>query len=155
MSWRESAENAVRELREEGIEQTANDIREEYVIDQRELGKMITIASLALMVASIPSAITMQSAKEDIGQVNQDLTQIQSVVSSDDFRNNLETLQNRIGGNVATTLGRVMEGMEQTNQSINNLEATQERLDSRAETFRWLSLISILGVVAGATTMYI
>lgn len=155
MDWREAAKETVEELKSEGVEETVEDIEDSYVIDQRELGKIIVIASLSLMVASIPSALTLQSAHDDLGEVNQDLDQVQGIVASDRFQSSMETLQSRIGGSLGRTLDRVMTGVETTNQSVQQLEATQSRLKEKAELYRWLSLISIIGVVSGIVTIYI
>ncbi|WEL19265.1 hypothetical protein [Candidatus Nanohalococcus occultus] len=155
MSWRETAEKTITELRTDGLEETVKDVERSYVIDQTELGKILLIASLSLMVASIPSAMTLQSAQDDINAVNQDLDEVQGVIGSDRFQSSMETLQTRIGGDLGRTLDRVTDGVETTNQSVQQLESTQSKLEENAEIYRWLSLVSIIGVISGIATIYI
>lgn len=155
MSWREAAKETLHELRSEGVEETVEDVEDGYTVDQTELGKILLISSMALMVASIPSAITLQSAHDDVQSVNQEMDQVQGIIASERFSSGMETLQARIGGSLGRTLEQVMTGIETTNQSVSQLESTESDLQQSAEMYRWLSLISILGAISGVVTMYI
>lgn len=155
MGWKKTAKETLEELKSDGVEETVEDIERTYTLDQQELGKILLIASLSLMVAAIPSAMTLQTAHDNIQGVNNDLDDVQGIVGSERFQSSMQALQNRIGGDLGRTLERVTTGIEATNSSVQRLESTQSELDEKAELYRWLSLISIVGVVVGIVTIYI
>lgn len=143
------------DLEQDGLRRTAVELHEEYGIDQKELGKIIIIASLALMVASIPSALTLQKAHDQVKAANNDYNQVQGIIQSDRFQSNMKTLQSRVGGNIGRTISQIAEALRDSNENMEKLEGTESNLEERADTYRWLSLISILGLVSGIVTIYV
>lgn len=155
MDWKEAAEEAVEDIRKDGIIGGTEDLREEYSLDQQELGKILIISSITLFIAAVPSALTLQETHDELEASNQQLNTVQGVITSDRFQTNLDTIRSRVRGSLSTTLDQVATSMSQMNQSVSNLEAAEEKLETRADTFRWLSLISILGFVSGVVTIYV
>jgi len=142
-------------LKEDGLRETAAELHEEYGIDQQEFGKIMVIASLALFIASVPSALTLQQTHDDIRQVNQNFDPIQGVLDSDRFQRNIDTLDSRVGGQLGNSISQVVDSLDDTRSDMKKLEETETKLQERADTYKWLSLISILGIVSGVVTIYI
>lgn len=155
MDWKRAAEDAVEDIKEDGVIGGTKDLREEYRIDQKELGKIMFISSLALLVTSAPAALTLQDTYSTVESANNDLNQVQSIISSDGFQRNLQVLNERVSGDLGSTIEQISSGMERTNTSLQRLESTETKLEEQANTYRWMSLISIMGMVAGIVTIYI
>jgi hypothetical protein len=155
MDWKEAAEEAVEDIREDGIIGGTKDLRQEYRLDQRELGKIIFISSLALFVTSAPAALTLQDTYNTVESANDDLNQVQGIITSDGFQRNLEVMNERVSGDLGTTIEQVYRGMQRTNQSLQRLESTERQLQDQSENYKWMSLLSIMGMVAGIVTIYV
>lgn len=155
MDWKNAAEEAVEDIKEDGLIGGTKDLREEYSLDQQELGKILIISSITLFVASVPAALTLQEAYDSVEKSNNKLNEVQGVVTSDRFQQNLDTMEERVRGSLSTTLKQVSSSMAQMNSSVSELEQTEEKLEKRSNTFKWLSLISILGFVSGIVTIYV
>lgn len=155
MDWKEAAEETVRDIKEDGLRGAAHDLNQEYGIDQAEFAKILFITSLALLVTSAPAALTLQETYENVESANNDLNQVQSVMTSEGFQQNLEVLNSRISGDLASTLQQVSRNVDTTNKSLESLESTENKLEQQSNTYKWLSLISIMGMVAGVVTLYI
>jgi len=155
MDWKEAAEETVEDIREDGLRGAAHDLNQEYGIDQAEFGKIVFITSLALFVTSAPAALTLQDTYEDLSSANDDLNQVQSIITAEGFQQNLEVMSSRVQGDLGNAIDQVSTGMERTNQSLEKLESAESQLEQRSETYKWMSLISIMGMVAGVVTLYI
>ena len=155
MDWKEAAEEAVEDIREDGIIGGTEDLRREYSLDQQELGKILVISSLTLFVAAVPSALTLQDTYQTVEVSNNKLNEVQGIITSDRFQRNMDTMQNRFSGNLGATLGQVSDSLQRMNSSVSDLERTEEVLEQRSNTYKWLSLISIMGFVSGVVTIYV
>ena len=151
---KEEIEDIADELKNQGPLQTMKDLHEEYGIDQRELGKIILISSLAVFVVSAPAAITLQETHDQVSLANTDMDQVQGMINSDSFQQSLSNLED-VGGSLAQNIQVISEDLRTANSSISELESTEQKLGERAQTYKWISLISLIGIITGVMTIYI
>jgi hypothetical protein len=155
MGKKQLIQEIAHDLEEEGPRKTLANLHAEYGLDQRELGKIMLITSLAMFIVAAPSALTLQESHDQIQKVNNDMDEVQGMINSQSFQQSLDALQSRVGGTLGRTLGTISSDLEKANSSMSKLEKTEETLDQRAHTYKWISLISLLGIISGAVTMYI
>lgn len=155
MAFQEFLKDLKKDLKEDGVKETAVELHDEYGIDQQEFGKIVIIASLALFIASVPSALTLQETHDELKQTNENFDPIQGILDSDRFQENLDTLDSRVEGQLGNSISQIVNTLEDTRSDMERLEETEKQLQDRANTYKWLSLISILGMVSGVVIIYI
>ena len=127
----------------------------EYTLDQRELGKIMVVASLTLLLVSVHALVNLQPAVEEAQTAEERLTQLDSVVNSEEFNTSMQALQDLEG----TSLGDRMEYALSTFQGMQVTAQDQQQiytgLEKTHETYQWLVLISIIGLVTGTAVIYV
>ena len=121
-------------------------------ITQQEIGKMLIVASLTLLIFSSINLITLQDINQDLQGVESNYTQINTIIQSENFLQGIEDLQTEEIGDEALSATLIL------NSALENtatLSETQQDLEETHETYQWMILISILGIIAGITTIYI
>jgi anion-transporting ArsA/GET3 family ATPase len=151
---KEEIQEIADELKNQGPKQTLRDLHREYGIDQRELGKIILISSLAIFVVSAPAAITLQETHDQVDSVNTEMDQVQGMITSDSFQQSMTNVEG-VGGSLARNIQVISEDLRAANSSISELETTETTLGQRAQTYKWISLFSLTGIIAGIVTIYI
>jgi len=127
----------------------------EYTLDQKELGKIMVIASLTLLLASVHTLVQLQPAMEEAETAEERLSQLNSVVNTAQFNDSLQALQDLEGTSMGDRMEYALstfEGMQVTAQDQKNI---YERLDKTHETYQWLVLISLVGLVTGIAVIYV
>ena len=127
----------------------------EYTLDQKELGKIMIIASLTLLVASVHTLVQLQPAMEEAQTAEERLSQLDAVVNTPQFNDSLQALQDLEGTGIGDRMEYALstfEGMQITVQDQKNI---YEQLEKTHETYQWLVLISLIGLVTGIAIIYV
>ena len=131
------------------------DIKEEYTIDTNEFSKVVLIASFALLIVSLHSAYMFQQSAEDIEKLDSSLDRTSAVISSDGFQESLEALQSIEGTEIGVQFEQARNAFSRVEGDINQTENSLKRLEGNYETYQWLVLVSIMGVVSGLSLRYL
>ncbi|MFT4892367.1 MAG: hypothetical protein ACI8Z7_000139 [Candidatus Nanohaloarchaea archaeon] len=127
----------------------------DYTINQKELGKVILIASAALLVTSIHASLQFQDSHAKIQQLNQDLDRTEGVMQSEDFNDSIEALESVQGTQIGPRFSSAVEAFNSAENSIQNAESVESDLETSYNIYQWLVLIGIMGVIAGFSLLYI
>ncbi len=132
-------------------------LEERYTVDRRELGKILVIASTALLVLSLHSALSFQSALGEVEKVNRDFDKAQGIIESPGFNDSLEALQSARGGGAQITNQFVTasNAFLEAREALERSEKAEDELEGTYNQYRWLVLIAVLGEVAGIAVIYI
>lgn len=135
--------------------QKLEELEHDYTLDQIELGKIIIIASLTLLIISVHTLMQIQPAMEEAETAEQRLSQLDSVVNTAQFNDSLQALQDLEGTSMGDRMEYALstfEGMQVTVQDQKNIYS---QLEKTHETYQWLVLISIIGLVTGIAVIYV
>ena len=135
--------------------QKLEELEHDYTLDQIELGKIIIIASLTLLIISVHTLMQIQPAIEEAETAEQRLSQLDSVVNTAQFNDSLQALQDLEGTSMGDRMEYALstfEGMQVTVQDQKNIYS---QLEKTHETYQWLVLISIIGLVTGIAVIYV
>lgn len=135
--------------------QKLEELEHDYTLDQIELGKIIIIASLTLLIISVHTLMQIQPAMEEAETAEQRLSQLDSVVNTAQFNDSLQALQDLEGTSMGDRMEYALstfEGMQATVQDQKNIYS---QLEKTHETYQWLVLISIIGLVTGIAVIYV
>lgn len=135
--------------------QKLSEISDRYSIDKREFGKVLTVASIAIFVVSVHSAMEFGKASEDLKKVNRGFDKTSGVINSEGFNQSIEALESLKGTDIAPQFIRASKAFRSAQANLEKSEMAQNRLEESFETYRWLVLISILGTISGITVIYI
>jgi len=128
---------------------------DEYTVDQNELGKILLIASTALLVVSVHAALQFQNSYDQMNEVNKQFDKTEGIVESQSFNDSLEALNSVKGSEIASKFTTAAKAFQEAKTAIEASEAAETNLENNVETYKWLVLISILGEVAGVSIIYI
>ncbi len=130
-------------------------LREQYKIDQAELGKVMIIASLSILVVSIHAIYTVDDAVEQASQSSEDIQTASMLVNSERFQSSMDSLESSgatIGGQTA---GEITSELRYVSETVEELDQLSQELEDARTTYQWTVLIGLLGLVAGITVIYI
>lgn len=134
---------------------SVEELKETYTLDINEFSKVVLIASFALLVVSLHSAYMFQQSAEDIEKLDSSLDRTSAVINSDGFQDSLEALQSIEGTEIGVQFEQAREAFSGVENDINQTENSLERLEQNYETYQWLVLFSILGMVSGISLRYL
>lgn len=121
-------------------------------INQQEIGKMLTLVSLTMLIFSSITLVTLQDINQDLQDVESNYSQINTLIQTQDFQQGIEDLQTEEISDEALSATLILtNALENTS----DLSETSQQLEETHETYQWMILISILGIIAGITTIYI
>ncbi|MFT4867939.1 MAG: hypothetical protein ACI9LV_000551 [Candidatus Nanohaloarchaea archaeon] len=127
----------------------------DYTVNQEELGKVLLIASAALLVTSVHAALQFGDSHNKIQDLNQDLDRTQAVMNGEDFNESMEALESVQGTQIGPRFSSAVEAFNSAENSIQTAEEVESDLDTASVIYQWLVLISIMGVIAGLSLLYI
>lgn len=128
--------------------------REEYTFDKQEFGKVLFVASSAIFVVSIHTAISLDNTHSQLEENNRELDQIRGIIQSDSFSENIEAVQNTLS-NIDEHHRQVGQTFNDLNNSLNNMKEMEKEMEQRYRTQQWIILFSIIGAVSGLSIIYI
>lgn len=129
-----------------------------YSIDRRELGKVLLVASTALLVVSVHATLSFQDSMKDVQKVDRQLEQTEAIMDSRGFNQSLQaidSLQTVEEVDIYNQFRQASDAFRQARQAVSSAETASDNLESNYELYRWLVLVSILGQVAGLAVIYI
>ena len=118
-------------------------------IDQKELGKVLLIASFTLFLVSLHAFYSLSDIEQGLQDVNGEVSQTSAVLNSNTFNSSLQALREVNALNVESKVVRIIEGMNKANQALQSSEQLEKNVEGSKSTYQWLSLISLLGFVSG------
>ena len=123
---------------------------EELGINQKELGKVLVIASSALLIVSLHAFYTFSSLETEMSEINSDMDQTVSLIESSQFNSSLEALRDVNAMGVSRKVNTIIAGVTDAKQSMQRTQNLVGDAGNAKETYQWLTLISILGLISGA-----
>lgn len=139
----------------EEIERKKRYVKENYALDQTELGKIMVIVSFTLIFVSAHAVYTIDGAVDQASNSTERMEGVAIMVGSDRFQSSMESLDNTgmtIGGR---TMSEVVSELEYMTDTVDEVNQLSEELEEAQRTYQWTVLIGILGVVTGITVIYI
>ncbi|MFP4229854.1 MAG: hypothetical protein ACLFRK_01810 [Candidatus Nanohaloarchaea archaeon] len=137
------------------LKQRIREVEYSYWFDKKEFGKVVIIASLALLVVSVHAIYTIDDAVEQASNSTERMQKTAALVGSDGFKQSMESL----GGTGTTIQGEsiddVVTNLEYASESVDGVEQLSSELEQARTTYQWTALIGMLGIVAGMTAIYI
>lgn len=133
-------------------------IPEEYKVDKRELGKVLLIASAAVFVVSVHSAMTLNSAIEGVHKTNNQLDDMSNIMQTQRFNQSMQALESTDTYEQVDIYGQFSAALKAFNTAegaFDSMDRVSSDLKESYVTYQWLVLASILGGVAGAVIIYI
>jgi len=137
------------------LKQKILEIEYSYWLDKREYGKVMVIASMAVLVVSIHGVYTINGAVEQASESSEQMRVTAVLIGSDSFQQSME----RLAGTGATIGGQdineVVDDLQYASDSVENLEELSNELEDTRKTYQWTVLAGMLGMVTGITAIYI
>lgn len=119
-------------------------------VNQRELGKVLLIASTVLLVVSLHSFYSFSEIETSVTDLNQQADETVALLNSETFNNSLQALRDVNALDINRKVVTVMEGMSSVRNSLQETQGVVQAAENSKKTYQWLSLISILGILSGA-----
>lgn len=138
-----------------GLRQKLGEIEYTYMLDQRELGKIMFIVSTTVFMISLTSLYQTSNAIDDVEQVSNNFSELDAVVNSQQFNNSLSAIQSLDGSYEGTEYQYAAQTFRGMQKGIENTQSAEQKLEKLQEIYRWLTLLSILGATAGLTVIFI
>lgn len=139
----------------ERLQRRVSDLHERYMLDRQELGKVMIVVSVALLLVSSHAILTIDRSVEEMQEFRQDYDRLSSIVMSDNFNESMDTVQSIRSATVQVRVATALAAFRQTQESVGGFNGAVESLEETRERYQWIVLLSVLGVVAGVTTLYI
>lgn len=127
----------------------------DYTVNQEELGKILVIASAALLVTSVHAALQFGNSHEKVEDLNQELDKTQAVMQSEDFNESMEAIESVQGTQIGPRFSSAVEAFNGAENSIHKAEEAESDLQTASTVYQWLTLIGIMGIIAGLSLLYI
>ena len=137
------------------LKQKILEIEYNYWLDKREFGKVMTIASMAVLVVSIHGVYTLNESVEQASESSERMRTTAVLVGSDSFQQSMESLAGTgatIGGQ---NINEVVDDLQYASDSVESMEELSQELEDTRETYQWTVLAGMLGMVTGITAIYI
>lgn len=134
-----------------------SEIFNEYTLDTTELGKVITVASISILLVSIPSALEYKNSYEEVEELNRNLDNLRGVMETDGFDTGMDSIETTLATSDIPGAGefrQLYSSFDQMNATLTELEELESRLDSSYQTYQWIILFSITGTVSGLALIY-
>lgn len=131
------------------------EIEYEYWFDQREFGKVMIIASLALLLVSVHALMTMDSAVNQANNSTDKLETTAALIGSDGFQQSMESLSATGATIQGQSIEEIVNDMQYASDSVNSVEDLSTELEDAKTTYQWTVLIGLLGMTVGITSIYI
>lgn len=137
------------------LKQKILEIEYNYWLDKREFGKVMTIASMAVLIVSIHGVYTLNESVEQASESSERMRTTAVLVGSDSFQQSMESLAGTgatIGGQ---DINEVVDDLQYASDSVESMEELSQELEDTRETYQWTVLAGMLGMVTGITAIYI
>ncbi len=119
-------------------------------VNQRELGKVLLIASTVLLVVSLHAFYSFSDIESNVNNLDQEADETVALLNSETFNNSLQALRDVNALDVNRKVGTIEQGMKSVRSTLQESQGVVQSAESSKETYQWLSLFSILGIISGA-----
>lgn len=136
------------------IEKIQEWFRKNYVFDRIEFGEVMVVASTAALLVSAHAAISIQDSLTTVEETNSELDQLRGMMSSDSFESSMEALETT-AVEISEDFRAIYQGFNSLESGLESMNEVEKQLRSMFEFFRWIVLISIIGIVTGLSLIYI
>ena len=119
-------------------------------VNQRELGKVLLIASTVLLVVSLHAFYSFSDIESSVNNLDQEADETIALLNSETFNNSLQALRDVNALDVNRKVGTIVQGMNSVRSTLQESQGVVQSAESSKETYQWLSLFSILGIISGA-----
>lgn len=133
-------------------------VPERYRVDRRELGKVLIVASTAILFMSIHSILVVQSAMKDVKTAQDSLKEADARMSSQAFNESLQaikSLDTYDQVDIYNHFRQAGDAFTAARNTVDEVEAAADRLERNFHMYQWLVVISLLGEVAGIAVIYL
>lgn len=126
----------------------------DYTVDTTELGEVMAVTSLALLMLSAHAALSLQDSLTQVENTNEELDRVEGIMSSESFQSSMEAVETT-AIEISQDFEQVYQGFSSLESTVTSLESVESNLRERYNFYRWLILISIIGVITGLSLIYI
>lgn len=137
------------------LKQRIRDLEYRYWFDKREFGKVVIIASLSMLIVSVHAIYTINGAVDQASNSTERLQKTAALVGSDGFKQSMQSLAGTGVTIQGQSIGDVVADLQYASGSVDSIEQLSSELQRAKTTYQWTTLIGILGLVAGITSIYI
>lgn len=137
------------------LKQKIRDIEYRYWFDKKEFGKIVIIASLSMLIVSVHAIYTIDSAVEQASNSTERLETTAALVGSDGFQQSMNSLAGTGVTIQGQSISEVVSDLQYASESVEGIEELSSELERARTTYQWTTLIGLLGLVAGITSIYI
>ncbi len=137
------------------LKQKIRELQNEYTLDQREFGKVLFVASATLFFFSAHAVITLNPVLDEAGQTEQRLNQLDQVIQTERFNESLQALQDLRSAGIGEDMQYALRTFRGMSSTLQEQESSHTELEKTVKTYQWLVLAGLLGMVAGASTIYL
>jgi hypothetical protein len=137
------------------MKQKIRDIEYRYWFDKKEFGKIVIIASLSMLIVSVHAIYTIDSAVEQASNSTERLETTAALVSSNGFKQSMNSLAGTGVTIQGQSISEVVSDLQYASESVEGIEELSSELERARTTYQWTTLIGLLGLVAGITSIYI
>lgn len=130
-------------------------IERKYRWDRREFGKVLLIASATMFIVSFQATLSFQNASQELKEVDKSFQETSVIINDPGFNESVEALESVKGTQLAPRFLQAAEAFRNAQGSLDKLENSQENLESTSNSYSWLVLLSIIGMVTGAVIIYL
>lgn len=135
------------------MEEQVQKLERFYTFDRHELGRMLIVAAVTLLVFSVHSVTSLQESYDEMQRFDQQFDQMSLIVNSQAFNQSLTILERVAGRGTAGQFEAAANAFRQVELSAQKLDRIQAQQQGLYETYQWLVLLSVLGIVAGVVLL--
>lgn len=125
------------------------DLFDRFSVNQKELGKVLIIASFTLLVVSLHSFYVLNDIETGASEMEEEVDRTVTLLESDQFNSSLEALRDVEAFGVQRKVETVIAGMNDVQSSLSKPDNLTEQARESKEAYQWLSLIGLLGLISG------
>jgi hypothetical protein len=137
------------------ISRKIQEMEYDYSFDKKEFGKIMIIASLAVLAVSLHALFTLNTAVEQASNSTERLETTAALVGSDNFQQTMDALADTGATIDGQSIGQLIADLEYASNSVEGITELSSELNEAQKTYQWTVLIGILGLVVGITSIYI
>lgn len=139
----------------EKVRDKVDEIEYNYTVDRNELGKIMIIASTTLLFFSVHTLLSLEPAMQESSDVDQQLSQLESVVATDRFNDSLGAIEDLESVSIGEDMQYAVSTFRGMQVTASEQQEIYQTLENTNETYQWLVLLSIIGIVTGGAIIYV
>lgn len=145
----------LEKIEPEAVKRKVRELHARYMFDQATFGQVLVLVSITIAVFSTHTITTLQDAEQDLREVDADVDLLTTVIYSAEFNRSLEAIEDVQTLSIGADFRAATETFRDIQTDIGHLDRVADDVEYTYETYQWLLLLAILGIVAGVTIIYI